>query len=173
LRVHSEPFHFKHTTPSSHSDRFSSVSVNILTFLSLITPSSPSDLVVKETDLPIKLTIDRYKGLYKINLKSGSHRSVRCISFNIKNVSDHSGRAVWGTNCLRSLEHWDRGFQSHSRHGCMCAFILCSCCPACRYRPCDGLIPPSKESYRLCIDQKSQGLTERCRAIIIIIIIIK
>jgi hypothetical protein len=40
-------------------------------------------------------------------------------------------------NCLRHLEHWDRGFEYHLR----CAFILCLCCPVCRYRPCDGLIP--------------------------------
>jgi hypothetical protein len=33
-------------------------------------------------------------------------------------------------NCLLPLEHWDRGFESHSRHGCLCAFI----------QPCDGLI---------------------------------
>jgi hypothetical protein len=37
---------------------------------------------------------------------------------------DHSGRAVYGMNCLRPLEHWDRGFESHSRHGCLCAFTL-------------------------------------------------
>jgi hypothetical protein len=29
---------------------------------------------------------------------------------------DHSGRAVYGMNCLLPLEHWDRGFESHSRH---------------------------------------------------------
>jgi hypothetical protein len=28
-------------------------------------------------------------------------------------------------NCLSSLEIWDRGFESHSRHGCLCAYILC------------------------------------------------
>jgi hypothetical protein len=39
-------------------------------------------------------------------------------------------------NCLRSLELWDRGFKSHSRHGCVCAFILCLC----GQRPWDGLI---------------------------------
>jgi hypothetical protein len=27
------------------------------------------------------------------------------------------------TNCLRSLELWDCGFEPHSRHGCLCAFI--------------------------------------------------
>jgi hypothetical protein len=26
---------------------------------------------------------------------------------------------------LRSLERWDHGFISHSRHGCLCAFIPC------------------------------------------------
>jgi hypothetical protein len=34
----------------------------------------------------------------------------------------------------RSLrhEHWNRGFVSHSMHGCLCAFILCLCCSVCR-----------------------------------------
>jgi hypothetical protein len=32
----------------------------------------------------------------------------------------------------RLLEHWDRGFESPSRHGCLCAFILCLCCSVCR-----------------------------------------
>jgi hypothetical protein len=27
-------------------------------------------------------------------------------------------------NRLRTLEHWDRGFESHSRYGCLFAFIL-------------------------------------------------
>jgi hypothetical protein len=30
---------------------------------------------------------------------------------------------------LRSLESWDRGFESHLRHGCLYAFILCLCRP--------------------------------------------
>jgi hypothetical protein len=58
--------------------------------------------------------------------------------------ADHSDRAGQGMNSLRSLEHWDRGFESHSRHGCLCAFILCLCCSVCRQRPCDGLIPPPR-----------------------------
>jgi hypothetical protein len=31
-----------------------------------------------------------------------------------------------------SVERWERGFESHSRHGCLCAFILCLCCSVCR-----------------------------------------
>jgi hypothetical protein len=27
-------------------------------------------------------------------------------------------------NHLRPLELWDRGFEFHSRHGCLCTFIL-------------------------------------------------
>jgi hypothetical protein len=34
-------------------------------------------------------------------------------------------------NCLHSLERWDHGFESHSRHGCPCAFILCFCVALC------------------------------------------
>jgi hypothetical protein len=44
------------------------------------------------------------------------------------NLADHSGRAVYGMNCLRSPERWDRGFESYSRHGYLAAFILCLCC---------------------------------------------
>jgi hypothetical protein len=36
------------------------------------------------------------------------------------------------SQCLRSLGRWDRGFGSHSRHGCLCAFILCLCRSVCR-----------------------------------------
>jgi hypothetical protein len=52
-------------------------------------------------------------------------------------------------NRLRPLKHWDRGFESHLRHGCLCTFILfvLSCLQAAAFRRAD---PPSKESYRLC-----------------------
>jgi hypothetical protein len=43
-----------------------------------------------------------------------------------------SGHAVEGMNSLRSLEHWDREFESHSKHECLCAFIVCLCCSVCR-----------------------------------------
>jgi hypothetical protein len=33
-------------------------------------------------------------------------------------LADLSDRAVYGMKCLRPLEHWDRGFESHSRHDC-------------------------------------------------------
>jgi hypothetical protein len=33
-----------------------------------------------------------------------------------------SGRAVWGTQSLRPLEYWDRGFEYHSRQRCVSAF---------------------------------------------------
>jgi hypothetical protein len=34
-------------------------------------------------------------------------------------------------NCLRSLEHWDHGFEYHSRHGCLCAHLFCVCAVLC------------------------------------------
>jgi hypothetical protein len=37
----------------------------------------------------------------------------------------HNDRAVQGVNCLRSLEIWAHGFESHSRHGCLCLFSDC------------------------------------------------
>jgi hypothetical protein len=39
-------------------------------------------------------------------------------------ICNHRGRAVEGMNCLRLLDHRDRGFESHSKHGFLSAFIL-------------------------------------------------
>jgi len=51
-------------------------------------------------------------------------------------------------NCLRVLEHWDRGLKFHSRHECVSAFIcaVLSCVWVEALRRAD---PPSKESYQL------------------------
>jgi hypothetical protein len=40
-------------------------------------------------------------------------------------IADHSGSTVLDMNCLRSLESWDRGFESHSWHGCQCVRLSC------------------------------------------------
>jgi hypothetical protein len=45
------------------------------------------------------------------------------------NVNDEKCKFSDG---LRLLERWYRGFESHSRHGCLCAFILCLSCSVCR-----------------------------------------
>jgi hypothetical protein len=45
--------------------------------------------------------------------------------------ADHSGRAVGGINSLRPLEHWDRGFESHSRNRCLCVRLFCVCVILC------------------------------------------
>jgi hypothetical protein len=40
--------------------------------------------------------------------------------------------------CARAalqLQHWDRGLESHWRHGCLCVFILCLRCPVTRPLP--------------------------------------
>jgi hypothetical protein len=36
---------------------------------------------------------------------------------------------------------WDRGLESHTRHGCLWELNLCLCCTMCRQQPHDGLIP--------------------------------
>jgi hypothetical protein len=53
--------------------------------------------------------------------------------------------------CLRSLERWDRGFESLSK-ACLsvCAFIPCLCCPVCKVAALRRADHSSKESYRLC-----------------------
>jgi hypothetical protein len=51
-------------------------------------------------------------------MKQGNFRNVAVF----KICDGGQSRLQW-PRCLR-LEHWDRGFESHSKHGCMCAFIL-------------------------------------------------
>jgi hypothetical protein len=65
------------------------------------------------------------------HIEAGSHCCVvrqisrLCYFEAARNIgADHSGRAVEGMNCLRSPERWDHEFESRSRHGCLCAFIL-------------------------------------------------
>jgi hypothetical protein len=60
-------------------------------------------------------------------------------------IADHSRRAVQGMNSLHSLERWDRGFESRSRHGCLFVFILCLLSVAALQRADHS----SNESYRM------------------------
>jgi hypothetical protein len=69
-------------------------------------------------------------------------------------IADHSGRAVYGINCLRSLEHWDRGFEAHSSHGCLCA---CSGL-AMGWSPVQGVLPAV---YRVKKQKKRQRSNKR------------
>jgi hypothetical protein len=52
----------------------------------------------------------------------------RILTKTINLIADPRGLAVYDKKRLRPLEHWDRGFESHSRHGYLFAFILCLCC---------------------------------------------
>jgi hypothetical protein len=58
-------------------------------------------------------------------------------------------------NGFRPLRHWDHGFESYSRQGCLSVFILfvLSCVQVAALRQTD---PPPKESYLLCKNQKTE-----------------
>jgi hypothetical protein len=48
--------------------------------------------------------------------------------------TDINGTAFNESSVIQSRSRWpcwDRGFESHLRHGCQCAFILCLCYPMC------------------------------------------
>jgi hypothetical protein len=45
-------------------------------------------------------------------------------------------------NCLRPLQHRDRGFESHWRHGCLCVY------PTCRRVRISTVIRPSRKRRR-------------------------
>jgi hypothetical protein len=62
--------------------------------------------------------------------------------------ADFSGLAVWGMNRFRPLEHWDHGFESHSRHGCLCVCLFCVSAVLCAgsrlatgWSPVQGVLP--------------------------------
>jgi hypothetical protein len=52
--------------------------------------------------------------------------------FAVSNVLDPSRlrwpRVLRHSHCLRTLEHWGRGFESHSRHGCLYCVRLFGVC---------------------------------------------
>jgi hypothetical protein len=69
-------------------------------------------------------------------------------------VINLQGRSQWprglSMNSLLSVERCDRGFDSNSRHGCLCvrfSVFLLSCVYVAALRRADH---SSKESYRLC-----------------------
>jgi hypothetical protein len=65
-------------------------------------------------------------------------------------IADHGDREVQGINWLRSLERWDRGFESYSRHECLCVRLFCVCVVCVKVATLRQADPPSKEFYRLC-----------------------
>jgi hypothetical protein len=50
-------------------------------------------------------------------------RRVGCLKTLYPIPAYRSGRAVWSRNCLRPLKHWDHGFESQSKHVCLCVII--------------------------------------------------
>jgi hypothetical protein len=70
-------------------------------------------------DMILQKSVKRISGsfLYKDGQRQRFQLAV-CI---VANRSDH---AVEGMNRLHSIERWDRAFESHSRHGWLCAFVL-------------------------------------------------
>jgi hypothetical protein len=72
-------------------------------------------------------------------------------------------------NRLRSLESWDRGFEYHSRHGCLCVLLFCVYVVLCVGRglatgwsPVQGVLPTV---YRIKKLKNGQCPTKGCRAI--------
>jgi hypothetical protein len=64
-------------------------------------------------------------------------------------------------DCVTLLIRWDRGFESYSRHGYLCAFILCLCCSV-NVEALRWADLPSKGSYHLC--EKDYESEEDARA---------
>jgi hypothetical protein len=83
------------------------------------------------------------------------------IQLNWRAVADHSGCAEYGMNRLSPLEHWNRGFESFSRHESMCVRLFCVCVVLCigsglatGLSPVQGAVPTV---YRLINCKSGQG----------------
>jgi hypothetical protein len=78
------------------------------------------------------------------------HRELRNLDLpiDLNQSIVRNGRSQWPRHIRHELslpaQTWDSGFESYLRQECPCAFILCLCCPVCRWRPCDGLIPQQR-----------------------------
>jgi hypothetical protein len=95
----------------------------MLTYVILVLSAMPSLTVIYSLQLIPRVIAVLCK--YQTECK----REFKLIMFA---VAHHSGRAVWGTKCFRSLESWDRRFKSHSRHACLyCVPLLCVCVALC------------------------------------------
>jgi hypothetical protein len=65
-------------------------------------------------------------------------------------TADYSVRAVWGMNCFRTLQRWDRGFEYHSRYGCLCLFCVCiGSGLATGWSPIQGVLPTVYKNKKL------------------------
>jgi hypothetical protein len=79
--------------------------------MNLITKQSPNLVVTKGIN----------KRYYCCPLSSECGVTDCFICIGLVMFADHSGRSVM--KCLRPLESWDRGFESHSRHGCLLLYF--------------------------------------------------
>jgi len=68
-----------------------------------------------------------------------------CIWFRCK--TNPGGRTVCGEG-LRTLDYWDRGFESRWGHGCLSLLFVVYCVGS---GVCDELITCPEESYRVCV----------------------
>jgi hypothetical protein len=78
------------------------------------------------------------------------HHNIKNTSFLYEGKPDHSGCAVWGMNCLSWFKRCDRGFESHSRHGCLCVRFFCVCSALCGVAALRRADQSSEEYYYLC-----------------------
>jgi hypothetical protein len=66
-------------------------------------------------------------------------------------------------NCFCSFNFWDRGFESHSRHGCLCMRLFCVCVVLYLGSLFARTDHPSNEPHRLC-KEKDYEIEEEARA---------
>jgi hypothetical protein len=86
---------------------------------------------------------------------------------NIFSCADLNGCTVWSTYYLRPLEHWDRGFESRSGHGCVSPlfWVVLSCASsglATGRSPVRGVLPTVQKYIHKF--EKSNSESEEARA---------
>jgi hypothetical protein len=70
-----------------------------------------------------------------------------------KYEAGHDSRAVGGMYCLRSLASRDRGFEIHTRHGCLVRVFILFVCPRLRSRK-----PKSTAVGIHCVDHATTSI---------------
>jgi hypothetical protein len=169
VTCHYKECHLKPQTPTQHWSAIRATR-RLLVTLTWLHWGKEATHSHKPNSRPLHLLISSNERLTPVDCYYWFRMWLNSIRIYVSVTADHGGRAVWGMNCLRSLERLDRVFESHSKHGCLCVRLFCVFVVVCSSSALATGGHSSNDSYRLCKKglrnwRRGQGPTNGCRII--------